>query len=248
MALKIHPTAIVEEGALIGEGCEIGAYSVIRSSTVLGKNSTIASFCDIGYANGSTGFVAPLIIGSGSLIRSHSVIYAGCDIGEKFTAGHRVTIRENTRAGIAFQVGTGSDIQGDCEFGDYVKLHSDVHVSKKSKVGNFVWLFPGVILTNDPVPPSETLRGVVIDDFAVLAVGVKVMPGIKIGMGSLIGAGSLLKINAEVGALYSGNPAKKIGLLDQLPLFTETGVPAYPWNRRFSRGYPEDLVESWKAI
>jgi acetyltransferase-like isoleucine patch superfamily enzyme len=245
--MNIHPTALIESGAILGANTTIGEYSVVRASCVIGKNVTIGSFCDLGMEPGPTSFTEPLIIGDNSVVRSHSVFYSGSSFGSGLSTGHRVTVREGTIAGIGFQIGTGSDIQGDCEIGDYVRTHSDVHISKKSKIGSFVWLFPGVILTNDPMPPSNILRGVSIGDFAVLAVGVKVMPGIKVGSGSLIGAGSILKMDAQPDSLYSGNPAKFLGKLSALPLLDETGSPAYPWKARFSRGYPEEIVNTWDA-
>lgn len=66
-------------------------------------------------------------------------------------------------AGKNLQIGTLSDLQGHCEIGDYVRLHSNVHI--KSVPGNFVWIFPYVVLTNDPYPPSDSLVGVTVQDF-----------------------------------------------------------------------------------
>jgi UDP-3-O-[3-hydroxymyristoyl] glucosamine N-acyltransferase len=62
-----------------------------------------------------------------------------------------------------------SDLQGHCEIGDYVRFHSNVHIGQKSKIGNFVWIFPYVVLTNDPYPPSNNLVGVTVHDFAAIA-------------------------------------------------------------------------------
>lgn len=70
---------------------------------------------------------------------------------------------------ITFGIGTLSDIQGHCEIGNYVRLHSNVHIGQESKIGNFDWIFPFTVLTNDPHPPSNELIGVTIDDFAVVA-------------------------------------------------------------------------------
>ena len=38
------------------------------------------------------------IVGQNSLLRSHSIIYAGTELGDNFNCGHRVTIREFTVA------------------------------------------------------------------------------------------------------------------------------------------------------
>ena len=41
--LKIHPTAIIEEGAKIGKNTTVGAYCVITKSVVLGDNNHLQS-------------------------------------------------------------------------------------------------------------------------------------------------------------------------------------------------------------
>jgi acetyltransferase-like isoleucine patch superfamily enzyme len=70
-------------------------------------------------------------------------------------------------------------------------------VGQKSKLGKYVWLFPYVVLTNDPHPPSNTLIGVQIDDFAAVATKTVVLPGVKIGKHTLVGAHSLVREDVE---------------------------------------------------
>ena len=47
--------------------------------------------------------------------------------------GHRVTVREGVKAGSDLQIGTLTDLQGDCTIGNYVRMHSNVHVGKYCK-------------------------------------------------------------------------------------------------------------------
>lgn len=175
----IHATAIIDDGAKLGNNVSIGPYSIIHKNVVIGDNTEIGAYCEIGLptklANGR-----PLIIGKSAVIRSHSVFYEGSTFGEKLVTGHRVTIRELTTAGDGFQIGTLGDIQGHCEIGDYVKCHSNVHIGQHSTVGNYVWIFPYVVLTNDPHPPSEVMAGVTIEDFAVIATMSVILPGVTV--------------------------------------------------------------------
>jgi UDP-2-acetamido-3-amino-2,3-dideoxy-glucuronate N-acetyltransferase len=46
--MKIHETAIVDEGALIGKGSKIWHFSHVMSSAKIGKNVTIGQNCFIG--------------------------------------------------------------------------------------------------------------------------------------------------------------------------------------------------------
>jgi acetyltransferase-like isoleucine patch superfamily enzyme len=186
-----------------------------------------------------------LRIGKNSLIRSHSVFYEGSSFGEGLVTGHRVTVREKTNAGKGFQIGTLGDVQGHCEIGDYVRTHSNVHIGHTSKIGNFVWIFPYVVLTNDPHPPSEVRMGVEIEDFAVIATMSVILPGVRISKGVLIGACSLVNRDTLAGKVYSGAPAKEICEASNIKLKDGTDRPAYPWTNHFHRGYPEEIVRSW---
>src|SRR5882762_5014556 len=144
---RVHPTAIIAENVELGADVTVGAYTVIMDGVRIGPRTNVGPHCLIGENPGDV-----TIIGDDSIIRSASIIYAGVTTGPRFETGHRVTIRENARFGVNNRIGTLSDVQGDCSFGDYVRLHSNVHVGKLSRVGNYVWLFPYVVLTNDPHP------------------------------------------------------------------------------------------------
>jgi len=242
--MKIHSSAHISEKAKIGENVEIGPYTIIHDNVIISNNVRIEGFCEIGVSNHLSGGKS-LIIGCDSHIRSHSIFYEGSSFGEGLVTGHRVTVRERTVAGLNFQIGTLSDIQGHCEIGNYVRLHSNVHVGQKTKIGNFVWIFPYVVLTNDPHPPSNILKGVTIEEFAVISTMSVILPGVIIRKGCLIGAHSAVNKNTEENMLYSGSPAKKIGPVSRIRLQDGTRKPAYPWTNHFTRGYPDKIVNSW---
>ena len=166
--VKIHPTAYVDPQAKLGVDVEIGAFCIVHSNVIIGNRTIIFAYSEIGLPT-PLGNGSPLIIGDDSIIRSHSIFYESSSFGPKLVTGHRVTVRENTLAGEYFQIGTLSEIQGDCEIGDHVRFQSGVFVGKKTKIGNFVWVLPHVVLTNDPTPPSNTLLGCIIEDYASIA-------------------------------------------------------------------------------
>ena len=239
---KIHPTAHISEKAILGDNITIGANTIIYDNVEIGNGSTIGAFCEIGVSNHlSEG--KKLVLGENSTIRSHSIFYEGSIFGEGLMTGHRVTVREKVKAGKNLQIGTLSDLQGHCEIGDYVRFHSNVHIGQHSKVGNFVWSFPYVVLTNDPHPPSETMLGVTVEDYAAIATMSVILPGATISEGCLIGAHSCVKGITEKHSIYVGNPAKNVGPTSKIKL--EDGSPAYPWKNHFKRGYPEDITKDW---
>lgn len=240
--MTIHHTAIISPKAKIGANVEIGPNTIIYDNVEIGDNTIIGAFCEMGVANYlSKG--APLIIGKNSNIRSHSIFYEGSTFEEGLMTGHRVTVRELVKAGKNLQIGTLSDLQGHCEIGDYVRFHSNVHIGQHSKIGNFVWIFPYVVLTNDPHPPSNTMLGVTVEDYALIATMSVILPGAVIAEGCLIGAHSSVKGKTEKHSIYVGSPAKSVGPTSRIKL--EDGSDAYPWTKHFKRGYPEDVIKNW---
>jgi acetyltransferase-like isoleucine patch superfamily enzyme len=244
--MAIHPTAVVENGAQLGNNVTVGANVIIGSNTIIGNNVIIQNNCDIGlYSAGNN--TEPLVIGDNSLIRSQSIFYTGSKFGENLVTGHRVSVREGVNAGKNLQLGTLTDVQGDCLIGDYVRMHSNVHIGKHSKIGNYVWIFPYVVLTNDPHPPSNVTKGVVIEDYVVISTMSVVLPGVVVRKDTLVGAHSLVSKNTNEGTLVAGSPAKEICLASKMRLQDGSRQSAYPWRKHFHRGYPVDVVNDWKA-
>lgn len=244
MTNSVHPTAIVSPRATIGENVEVGPFTVIHGNVQIGNGTRIDGFCELGYPTRLADGL-PLIIGAESVIRSHSVFYQGSSFGDGLVTGHRVTVRERTVAGKGFQIGTLADIQGLCEIGHYVKTQSSVTIGQYSKIGNFVWMFPGALLTNDPNPPSNDMLGVTLEDYVVVAVKATVLPGVRIGKCSFIAAHSLVGADMPEDSLVSGSPAKRLCKASAMRIKSDVRVKAYPWQQRFVRGYPDAVVEKW---
>lgn len=242
---RVHPSAIVSPEAELGEDVEIGAFSLVHAGVRLGKGSKVGAYCELGVPSPLAPY-PELNLGAGSLIRSHSVFYAGSSFGDGLKTGHRVTVREDTRAGTQLQLGTLCDIQGHCEIGDHVKLHSNVHVGHKSRIHDFAWIFPYVVLTNDPHPPSEHTIGCTLEEFAVIATMSTVLPGVRVGRGAFVGAMTLVRADVPADTICLGVPGANVGPTSKIK-HKGTGEPAYPWRRHFHRGYPAEVVALWKA-
>ncbi len=240
----IHPTAYISPGAKLGKGVEIGPFSVVHENVILGERTKVGAYCELGLPT-PLGDGTPLLIGDDSLIRSHSVFYESSLFGPGLTTGHRVTVRENTIVGSGFQLGTSSEIQGDCSIGDYVRFQSNVFVGKKTTIGNFVWILPYVVLTNDPTPPSNVLMGCTIEDYASIAAAAVVLPGVTVGHHSLVAAQACVTKNVSPNMVVAGVPARVVGKASDIKLRDGSGEPAYPWTLHFTRGYPKSITEHW---
>lgn len=236
----------ISPSAKIGKNVRIGDNSIIYDNVEIGDNSVICNDCVVGeplsayyddarYENPKT------VIGNNALIRSHTIIYAGNTMGSHFQTGHRVTIRENTVFGDHCSIGTLDDIQGYSIFGNYCRLHSNVHVGMHSKLGNFVFVYPYVVFTNDPTPPSNDCIGPTVGDFSQIATGSVLLPGIKIGKHCLVGANSSVTKNVDDFQLVLGSPAHVVKDVREI-IDRATGKPHYPWPYCFNRNMPWETI------
>ena len=238
--VTVKAGAIIEDGVTIGEGSYIDYGAVLKENVTVGANSFIGSGCILGefladFFEDKENKKHPLVIGDNAVIRSGTIIYGDTRIGNDFQTGHRVTIREKTTIGNFVSIGTISDIQGDCSLGNYVRLHSNVHLGQKTILHDYVWVFPYTVTTNDPAPPSDILHGVEVFEYAVICTGSVILPGLKIGKDSIVGAGSIVTKDVETGMAVVGNPAKAICPVVDIKA---DGKDHYPWRDYFDRGMP----------
>lgn len=244
MASEISPHALIDPNAQIGKNVAIGPYTIIHKNVVINDNVTIGSHCEIGVTN-SFCDETPLTIGKNANIRSHSILYGCSTIGDSFETGHRVTIREQTKIGKSVRIGTLCDIQGHCKIGDFTRLHSNVHIGQKSDLAHHVWIFPYVVLTNDPTPPSETLIGCKLNEFSIICTMSTILPGVEIGRDSLVAASSCVTKNVPPERIVIGVPAKDIGHVSKIKLKGQPEKPAYPWRQHYHKGYSQKDIEKW---
>ena len=230
----------------LGKNVRIGDNSIIYDNVVIGDNTIICNNCIIGEPTNSYYYDKEYVnpetkLGNNSLIRSHSIFYAGSEFGDYLTTGHKVTIREKTIAGHHCVFGSYNDLQGFCKIGNYNHFHSYVNIGQKSELGDFVFIYPFVVLTNDPIPPSENLIGVKIGNFSQIAAGSILLPGCNIGEHCLVGSNSSVGGTYPRNSFINGNPSKRIGDLDKMPFFNKNGKH-YPWPKHFKRGMPWETI------
>jgi acetyltransferase-like isoleucine patch superfamily enzyme len=250
---EIHPTALVAAEARLGADVTVGPFAIVHGCVRLGDGAVVGPRVTLGeplrsWYRGDDGEQPPLVVGAGAVVRSGTVLYAGSDIGAGFECGHGVVIRERCTLGERCRVGTGCDLEGRVRLGTHCTLQSDVHLAPLTVVGDYVWLFPAVVFTNDPCPPSAQMVGTTVGDFAVIATGSVLLPGLTIGEGAVVAAGSVVRSDVAPGMLVNGNPARVVGPARYV-LDPETQRPQYPWQHRFEAGMPWEGVgfAAWQA-
>ncbi len=177
--------SFVEDGATIGEGCEISPLSYIGAKVKIGKNCKIGPFC---FISGKT------TIGDNNVFLSHSAIggppqdigYKGEDtelvIGDNNVFREFVTVnRASTKENWVTRIGNGSlfmaysHIAHDCQVGDNIIFANNATLAGHIKVGSFstigaltaihqfctvgehAFIGGGSILTRDVLPYVKTV-------------------------------------------------------------------------------------------
>jgi UDP-N-acetylglucosamine acyltransferase len=147
---EIHPTAIVEDGARLGEGVSVGAFAmvdrdvtledgvaldahvIVRGRTVIGARTRISPFAviggepqDLSYQGQDTA----IEIGPDCIIREHTTIHRGTARG-----------RGTTTIGPHCFLMIASPVAHDCVVGEHVILTNQATLGGHSEVGDYAIL------------------------------------------------------------------------------------------------------------
>lgn len=190
----IHPTAIIGDGAIIGEGTEVGAYAIIEAGVRLGKNNHVWPHA---------------FIGKGTTMGDGNHVHPGASIGhlpqdlkfdpktETFTKiGNRNAFREHCSVHRATKPGQSTII------GDDGLFMANSHVAHDCVIGNRV-----VMVNNSAFPGHcEIGDGVIMSGFT------GIHQFCRIGRMSMVSAMSVTNKDLPPFMIFGGRPAVSQGL------------------------------------
>lgn len=194
MMAKIHPTAIVDGGAELGDGVEVGAYTVVGPGVKIGVGTTIGPHC--------------LIEGDTS-IGARNRIWQFCSLGaepqDKKYAG------EPTRLAI----GDGNTIREFCTLN-----RGTVQDGGVTRVGDDNWIMAYVHVAHDCQIGSHTVLAnttqlaghVQIGDWAILGGFTGVHQFVHVGAHVMTGIASVLTKDLPPYVMCGGNPTAPHGI------------------------------------
>jgi len=151
--VKIHPSAVVDPGAQLGKGVEIGPYSVVGAEVKIGDGSIIQSHVVI---------EGDVTIGAGNFI-GHGAIIGGApqdlsfsperktriDIGNENVIREHCTIHRGSADGSATKIGNenflmaGAHIGHNCEIGNNVIIANNCLLAGHVRVDDGAFLGGG---------------------------------------------------------------------------------------------------------
>lgn len=187
------------------------------AEVTLGQPCEVHPLAVVGEISGRDISSQRLSIGPHAVIRAHSVIYAGSQIGCHLETGHGAVIREENRIGSHLSIWNNSTIDYGCVLGDNVRIHCNVYVAQFTTIADDVFLAPGVMIANDRHPICRAcMKGPTIKRGARVGVNATLLPEVVIGEGALVGAGAVVTKDVPPGAVVVGSPARVIGLARDL--------------------------------
>ena len=201
---EIHPTAVVYEGTVLGEGVKVLEYAVVGKQPVLSPRSTARRDP-----------LPPAQIGDGSVISTGAIVFAGSTVGARVIVGDQACIRERVSLGDDVVVGRGSLVENDTSVGAMTKIQADAYITAHSLLEEHVFIAPCVVTTNDNFmgrteARHELVRGPTIRRGARIGGGVILCPGVEVGEEAFVGAGAVVTKDVPPKTIVYGNPARPI--------------------------------------
>ena len=194
MVAHIHPTALIEEGAQIGNDVVIGAYTLIGANVCIGDRTHIGA---------------------------HNVIEGDTHIGVDNQIGHHVVLgsapQDKKYAGepTRLKIGDRNLIREFCSFHRGTVQDQGVTV-----VGDDNWIMGYVHLAHDCVIGDHTILAsnaqlaghVEVGDWAIVGGMAGAHQFVKVGAHAMVGGGSIMLKDVPPFVLSSGNPATPFGI------------------------------------
>jgi UDP-N-acetylglucosamine acyltransferase len=180
--VSVGPFTIIDGDVAVGEGTTIGAHNVITGHTSLGRGNRIFHFCSIGEANQDKkygGEPTRLEVGDGNTFREYCTLHRGTvqdagvtRIGDDNWSMAYSHVAHDCQVGSHGVFANGATLGGHVVVGDYATLGAFVGVHQFVKVGAHVMVGAGCILVQDLVP-YVTAGGAPVAAHGINAEGLK---------------------------------------------------------------------------
>jgi UDP-N-acetylglucosamine acyltransferase len=148
--MKIHPTAIIEDGAVLGADVEIGPFCTVSALAKLGDGVRLISHVAI---MGETSIGARTVVHPGAVLGDEAQIHGNDSSGTRLEIGTDNVIREGVTLHLGSQKGHGVTRVGshnmfmafthaghDCAIGDHVTFANGAVLAGHVTVGDYVVL------------------------------------------------------------------------------------------------------------
>jgi acetyltransferase-like isoleucine patch superfamily enzyme len=189
---------------VIGEGCKILDGAVIGKQPSLSPRSTARAEP-----------LPPLQLGSGTIVSTGAIVFAGTRIGARVIVGDQACVRERCVVADDVVIGRGALVENDTQIGAMTTIQADAYITAYSTLEDHVFIAPRVITTNDNFMGRTERRhalrkGPTVRRGARVGGGATLLPGIEIGEEAFVGAGAVVLRDVAPRTVVVGNPARAL--------------------------------------
>lgn len=218
-SVTIGEYAVVREGAQLSDGVVVHPHVVIDDGVTVGPDTEIFAGALLGKEPKGAGAVARqvafarrLVIGAGSSIGPHVVLFYDVEIGDNSLLGDGASVREGCRIGRQCLLSRYVTVNYNTTIGDRTKIMDLTHVTGNCRIGADVFISLTVGMTNDNAPVGGTyeegrVRGPIIEDGVMIGAGATLLPAVEIGAGAVVAAGSVVTKDVAAYTMVAGVPA-----------------------------------------
>jgi acetyltransferase-like isoleucine patch superfamily enzyme len=205
---EVHPSAIVYEGTVLGDGVRVLENAVVGKQPSLGASSTA-----------KRDPLPPTTIGDGTVISTGAIVFAGSAIGAGCIVGDQSCIRERVTMADDCILGRGSLIENDTTVGAGTRIQAEAYITAYSTLEEDVFIAPCVVTTNDNFmgrteKRKALMKGPTIRRGARVGGGAILCPGIEVGAEAFVGAGAVVTKDVPARKLVVGSPARVLRDVD----------------------------------
>ena len=104
-------------------------------------------------------------------------------------------------------IGSQVHVDYDVKIGENTKIEGHAYIPPLSRIGKNVFIGPGAVLTNDPYPMGEKLKGVTVEDNVIIGARAVIKAGIIVKENSVVSMGAVVTRDVPRNSVVIGNPA-----------------------------------------
>jgi len=129
-------------------------------------------------------------------------------LGKNVRIWHFAYVGDDTEIGDNVKIGSLAHVDYNVKIGENTMIEGLVYIPPLSRIGKDVFIGPAAALTNDPYPASKKMRGVTIEDGAVIGSRAVIKAGVRIGKNSVVAMGAVVTKDVPPNCVVVGVPAK----------------------------------------
>jgi acetyltransferase-like isoleucine patch superfamily enzyme len=196
--------ARVYSGTRLGSGCVVHPFAIVGFQPF--RSPSLAR---------ETAGQPPAVIGEGTVIGPHAVVYAGAVIGRNCVIGDHASIREGTVIGDECVIGQGVSVHYDVQMGNKVRVITGSYITGGCVIGDETFIGAQVVTCNDKRRDIIDYEFVgadapVIGKRCLIGSGACILAGVTISDGAIVGAGALVVRDVAPGDRVLGTPAGRV--------------------------------------